>query len=520
LSYNGNVFYTVTSDDLTGKGSEIDPYVVHSTNGFLYLTNTSFSRISIGSTYFELGDDVILNDETFDKDGKASGGDGCVYEWERVTPTIKSFDGKGYSIHGLYMNDKNTTQTATAMFSATFIVKNLNVFNFYVYGNKNVAPVIYRVLELAENIVTKGYVCGDSSTGNVGGIVSNNSGVIKDCKSYTEIVDGYICGGIAGGIFGIYHDILNQIEFSGCKTFGNIAASWTQGGIIGYFSNTTPVLIERCENYANFQDTKPSNTRNIGGMFGNSLGEENRIVINGCKNYGNTNEINSGGCGGIFEGYISINGFENYGNMYSGLINTIRGEVCDVVVNVKNIKHISRNGVPLFSNRDTTGNTKVSFNLNKILVDYTNSTQQPESVIIRRTSYNEQKTILNISNLNIVDNSADTGFSLFNVTAKNTIMNIKNCNVNVNCKTWEIKTSFVCRAIIPDGVEINIDGLIANILVNNENKSFYYGSNFSGFYVSWRTGKIGLIALDGRGQFQGEVDEEWLLKKGYEKKTI
>jgi len=38
--------------------------------------------------------------------------------------------------------------------------------------------------------------------------------------------------------------------------------------------------------------------------------------------------------------------------------------------------------------------------------------------------------------------------------------------------------------------------------------------------VSWRTGKIGLIALDGRGSFQGKIDEEWLLNKGYEKREV
>jgi len=54
----------------------------------------------------------------------------------------------------------------------------------------------------------------------------------------------------------------------------------------------------------------------------------------------------------------------------------------------------------------------------------------------------------------------------------------------------------------------------------SNNYHSYYGSNFSGFYVSWRTGKIGLVALDGRGSFQGKIDEEWLRAKGFEKKEI
>jgi len=53
-----------------------------------------------------------------------------------------------------------------------------------------------------------------------------------------------------------------------------------------------------------------------------------------------------------------------------------------------------------------------------------------------------------------------------------------------------------------------------------ETLKYYYGSNFSGFYFSWQTGNIGLIALDGRGSFQGKIDEEWLLRKGFEKKEV
>ena len=61
---------------------------------------------------------------------------------------------------------------------------------------------------------------------------------------------------------------------------------------------------------------------------------------------------------------------------------------------------------------------------------------------------------------------------------------------------------------------------IENLIINQEGEKQYYGSNFSGFYFSWRTGKVGLVALDGRGQFQGAIDEEWLKGKGYEKKSV
>ena len=60
---------------------------------------------------------------------------------------------------------------------------------------------------------------------------------------------------------------------------------------------------------------------------------------------------------------------------------------------------------------------------------------------------------------------------------------------------------------------------IQNCIFELGDNKLYYGSNFFGFYFSWKLGKIGLVALDGRGVFQGSIDEEWLLNKGFEKKT-
>jgi len=65
--------------------------------------------------------------------------------------------------------------------------------------------------------------------------------------------------------------------------------------------------------------------------------------------------------------------------------------------------------------------------------------------------------------------------------------------------------------------QINCDSLIFNY---NNLFGDYYGTDFSAFYFSWRTGKIGLIALDGRGSFQGKIDEDWLLNKGYQKGNL
>ena len=46
-----------------------------------------------------------------------------------------------------------------------------------------------------------------------------------------------------------------------------------------------------------------------------------------------------------------------------------------------------------------------------------------------------------------------------------------------------------------------------------------YGNDFSEFYVDFKTGKLGLKSFLGKGFYQGQITETWLLSHGYEKKT-
>ncbi len=64
--------------------------------------------------------------------------------------------------------------------------------------------------------------------------------------------------------------------------------------------------------------------------------------------------------------------------------------------------------------------------------------------------------------------------------------------------------------------KVSADG----ILVAINQKKYYIGSDFTSYYVSWKTGKIGLRIMDSFGFYQGNVTEELLQKKGYSKKAI
>ena len=62
-----------------------------------------YSKIRLENKYVELGCDIVLNDEIFDKNGNASGGDGVIYKCslfaESLAKNIK-INGQGHCIKG------------------------------------------------------------------------------------------------------------------------------------------------------------------------------------------------------------------------------------------------------------------------------------------------------------------------------------------------------------------------------------------------------------------------------------
>ena len=62
--------------------------------------------------------------------------------------------------------------------------------------------------------------------------------------------------------------------------------------------------------------------------------------------------------------------------------------------------------------------------------------------------------------------------------------------------------------------------IVKGMVISTNKGVCFYGSDFSDFFVDFKTGKIGLKSFSGKGFFQGKVTEEWLMNMGYEKKTI
>ena len=108
---------------------------------------------------------------------------------------------------------------------------------------------------------------------------------------------------------------------------------------------------------------------------------------------------------------------------------------------------------------------------------------------------------------------ANSEYKLANKIYADAIFEVKNFVLNLS--------KYIIKAYLytTDLGQSSFDGILVKSKYDSS-LNRYYGEDFSGYYVSWRTGKIGFIAFDGRGFFQGKIDEEWLTNCGYEKMTF
>ena len=509
---------TITSKDYTGSGSIDNPFVVHSTKGWLYLTNYDISGISLVYRYVELASDIVLNEETFDKDGKVCGGDGVVYNWtDDYYSYMMRFDGKGHSIKGFCGIEFDTTITADFtrnLFSYESVnyLKNLNMKNVYIDGGNcsavtafsyscnsvsncsvdgfvksrneyNTASMFVSVVE-AENCVN--YADIYSTGGQVAGVFVKLSGTssnirrIINCDNYGNIYkynDSYN-GRVAGVSFLWYY-----VYAEGCDNYGKIYSEAGQvGGVVSWVSGTH---LKNCSNYGEIDVNSKAQS---GGVVGFVHWAYPTLVLDGCQNFGKLN-------GRYWE----------FGELI-GYIRCLDENVTPVInVTLKNCYVKSVSGLRLIA----TSRVKV-LNIENCKIDY-------------------------VGNINNV-----TTVAFYYNPHRNSSINISNCEMNVYDKT--ISYIRICSDIYTES-DVKIKNILINgsesvdflpygtvgeeyfdflngIVVCRGERSIYYGNDFSGFFVDFKTGKISLKRLGAKGFYQGKVTEEVLQNKGFSKRSL
>ena len=201
------------------------------------------------------------------------------------------FDGKGYSISGVYANlydapvedPKNIYNNKN--FAGLFglhagVTRNLGILDSYMRGEYSIGGICgCNDGGTIQNCYSAATVCGDSYIGGICGRSEGDS-IIENCYN-----TGYVYGATRS-IGGICGD--NSAALQGCSNVGNVKGKFYVGGIVGesYGSGNT-IWIKDCYNRGNvIGDTK--DIGGIGGHIGRSLVENcySQATVSGNTNVG------------------------------------------------------------------------------------------------------------------------------------------------------------------------------------------------------------------------------------------
>lgn len=235
---------------LSGSGTAEEPYQIGNAEElvvFRDIVNGANGRKLNSDACAVLTADIVLNDGTFDENGRYTRGESGMWlsEWtpmgqyERTSTAPEgyggTFDGQGHTITGLYVSTNAENTYASGLFAqltGSAVVQNVTVTGYiYVHG-----------------------VGG----GNVGGIAGEaNGAAIRNCRNLCDI-------------------LLNKVDGS----LGGVQIN--AGGIAGSSSGT----IENCRNDGTLRTIAPNDDIGTMGRVGGIVGMSDRGTIRGCVNTG------------------------------------------------------------------------------------------------------------------------------------------------------------------------------------------------------------------------------------------
>ena len=182
------------------------------------------------------------------------------------TPFTGTFDGKGHTISGLYID---SNKDYVGLFgcvgengTATGTVKNVTLADSYVYGNSDVGGICgWNNGGTVEGCRNSGNVSGNSY---VGGVCGTNNENLQGCYNEGAVSGSRSVGGVCG---------TNKANLQECYNNGKVSgAESAVGGVCGYSEGTLQ---------ESYNTGEVSGTTNVGGVCGYNSG-----TVKGCYNTG------------------------------------------------------------------------------------------------------------------------------------------------------------------------------------------------------------------------------------------
>jgi len=485
---------TISTNDFTGTGTERDPFIIYSTRGFLYLSNSTLSGVSLTYKFIELECDIILNDEVFDENGKPLNGDGEIFEWKPIKANYININGHGHSITGLFIKGDKFSHTALFGSSIGCIFENLVCEDFYLETQTQAFVFTFAsdILSAQNVVVRKGTIRGTTIFG--GGFSysgKNFENCISNIKIYGKVLSGFIYSCDNGG------------SFKNCINYCDLKSDLKDGSSVGFVRNASKMNFSNCTNYGDMTAIDFSS----GFVYAVSEGK-----IEYCKNYGKISGRTyvSAIMSRLSKSFCEMSHCENYGDLYAST--NVCGQMvgsCDnsSKLSISNCKVFSKSGFGLVGT--------VNLGENQVFANdvYAEVSSVGYGVLIGNIYVKSDVIFKNIQ-LEIFNKGEKVSLFGHDFDDIQENIHLQNLEINVYDNDLSNFSFFSNKKTNSTIVECK------SMLVTSEKEKIYYGNDVSGFFVNFRTGEIGIMALEGKGFLYGKVTEEDLINKGYTKKAI
>lgn len=331
---------TITPVQPAGAGTENDPYKIGTAAELYWYANSVNSNATVRKSYAILTANIIVNTNVLKTDGTLSENEYSFETWPAIgnafgTAYTGHFDGKGYTISGLYLVRDPKSACYVGLIGHAgdgAVIKNVTVEDSYFSGMSGIGGIIGET-ESGSTVTVEN--CHNGATvvshtigngGYAGGIIGHVSTAnLKDCTSH-----GVICVNTdyaptqnetsrAGGIVGSG----STVTFENCHNSNSVTGVSYVGGVVGYVGKVT---MTKCSNTGNITGNALEGMANTGKYIGGIIGYINTTTeceIKDCYNAGSLQAYQAGGIVGGWFNAKKITNCHSYGAVNATTVNPI-----------------------------------------------------------------------------------------------------------------------------------------------------------------------------------------------------
>lgn len=236
----------ISGEYFNGEGTSENPYQISTTAQLAKLSELVRSddetvRNAYNSMHYKLTADIDLSVYNADNIG-FNGGKGWIPIGGYFSATLRAFsgvfDGGGYNIKGLYLNDPSYSYGGLFGAISDGTVKNLGVVDVYIRAGYAVGGISAIMIGTLENCFITGEISGKNSVGGMIGDFNSPSSSVINCYSAAAVTGVDEVGGIVGRS--------NMGCVVNSYVTGTVTGTSKVGGLVGTFYGISGSKVENC----------------------------------------------------------------------------------------------------------------------------------------------------------------------------------------------------------------------------------------------------------------------------------